>query len=40
MDAGVGVSSWMNRGEAVAASALHSEVPQKKEGRNLPQRLT
>jgi hypothetical protein len=31
-DAGVGVVSGMNRGEAVAARALHSEVLQKKEG--------
>jgi hypothetical protein len=34
--AGVGVSSVMNRGEDVAASALHSDVLQKKEGGAAP----
>jgi hypothetical protein len=31
-DEGIGVSSGTNVGEVVAASALHSEVLQKKEG--------
>jgi hypothetical protein len=37
VDAGFGVASGTHRGEAVAASALHSEVLHKKEGGGCPE---